>query len=389
MNYILETLSPLHIGTLEKYMSFDFYFDNNNKTVSFIDQNLLIKAPDHILDYYFKEINEGNFRWSNLQRYYKNFDPRRYSKYQLKTYNSFIRSREIQAFIKTCGFPYIPGSSIKGALAVQLLKKSWNKAKKNYCNEIDTKKNELETKKSKPEDKKRKLEDKDLRSLASRADEITFGKPTQSPFKFLMLGDSNNILYENMEVAEYKFLNICNNQPRWIKFGRERMNIDFYNEATCSYVEAVSPNTVISGSFKLDEKLNNKYLTEEGKIKFIEIFNNAAEGIRNVIREYIQTEIDFYKNYGPKELEEFYLRLLAKNNQLKPNEVILQIGFGTGFKAKSVLPMMDKTYTMKLKDLGYRIKAPELYPKTRKIVFRNGKPFAPFGWVKMTLPIGE
>ena len=121
----VKTLAPVHIASGRKINKLEYVYSKDSKTVYVMD---MIKLSDHfvkrkLMDVFIDRIQKGDKTFSlssflNEKAVTEN-EYRQFAAYSYRNDNisASPNQMEIQGFIKDAyGFPYIPGSSIKGAL---------------------------------------------------------------------------------------------------------------------------------------------------------------------------------------------------------------------------------------------------------------------------------
>lgn len=127
----LETIGPVHIGSGETIKKKEWLLDRQNSKATVIDTGrLFVFLKNHRLLDEFEKFFLGNS--GNLQIWLKEHgifakDYREFEKYTLDTSGVDLNDRQIRD-IALCtkdayGMPYIPGSSLKGALRTAILAK--------------------------------------------------------------------------------------------------------------------------------------------------------------------------------------------------------------------------------------------------------------------------
>lgn len=105
-------------------------------------------------------------------------------------------------------------------------------------------------------------------------------------------------------------------------------------------------------------------------------------------------EADFFeKKPGGEAASAFYRRLAVIWDRLKENEFLLQVGWGTGWPSKTFGHLLQRDSNAferlvrdyRLSPQDKRRKAGQPFPKSRKLVHRGDGPAEPLGWVKVTL----
>ena len=359
----MEILSPINIGNGSKKMPFEYIF--KNEQVDFINIYKLLEDVskfNYLMDSVINGLRSGRVDWKGLKINIEN-----YIDYRLDYTGFSPVTGEITEFIKTAGKPYIPGSSIKGALRSSITRAMYNSISKNYISSLDFAfKNSFV--------KKERLDDK--------AEEDVFGKPHNSPFRFLHIGDTEPFKVEDIGVFEVKILNICNGKAKWYKY---QDNKDNPKEAVSIFLEALKKGSKNNGYISIDKKISDSFVIETGKIKMADAIKNFASLIKKDVANYIEKETRFFEKYNLPEIVIFYKKLKEMNDKLKENEIMIQIGFGTGFNSKTISSLFDEKNKIKLEKYYNRNFDIGLFPKTRRIIFENGKPSAVPGWVKLIL----
>ncbi|MGB9840562.1 type III-A CRISPR-associated RAMP protein Csm5 [Thermovenabulum sp.] len=360
--YEVEILSPLNIGNGSKKMPFEYILKNGQ--VGLINVYKLLEDVNkinYLVDGVVNGLRSGRIDWKVLKINVEN-----YIDYRLD-YTGFSPIKgEITEFIKTAGKPYIPGSSIKGALRSSITRAMHNSISNNYISSLDFSFKNSSVKKERVDDK---------------AEEDVFGKPHNSPFRFLNIGDTEPFKVEEMGIFEMKILNICNGKVKWYKY---QDNKDNPNEAVSIYLEGLKRGSKNTGYINIDKRINDDYIIREGKIQRAEIIKNFISLVKKDVSSYIEKETRFFEKYNLPEIGNFYKKLKEINDKLKENELIIQIGFGTGFNSKTISSLFDEKNKIKLEKYYNRNFDKNLFPKTRRIIFENGKPNAVPGWVKIS-----
>ncbi|QCX34078.1 type III-A CRISPR-associated RAMP protein Csm5 [Caloramator sp. E03] len=366
----IKILSPTTVTSGFDIGNFEVVFENNKIHVidimKMIKENKKAVGLIETFDFY---NNKADFTRSLKEC---GIDYRKYIKYSIDAQNiSYNRSSKVKEIIKTAGRPYIPGSSIKGALRSSL-SRALNEESR-YIESLNKKINEKKDYEAKHYGKKMDI----LKICDDIAEKELFKDSYYSPFRLLKIADTDTKEYEDLSISEIKILNICNDKVKWFKWGGNQDNINM----------GVSIHTE---TFKIGTKLNSRF-----SMGFIDYYKNNdieqietdcvldfAEKIRKDMNDYIKCELDFYKKYGLEEIIKFYNNLLGM--KLKENEFIIQLGFSTGYKPKSVIKNLDDDFIGKLINAGAKnIKG--MFPKTRRLAVYNNKPTYPIGWIKVTL----
>ncbi|ABP65733.1 CRISPR-associated RAMP protein, Csm5 family [Caldicellulosiruptor saccharolyticus DSM 8903] len=377
--YEVEILTPTVIGGQDKIQSFEFvrdgaylYFINFDRL---LEENLF---KESFVDELTRGLS-GNLKDFNIHdvmtKY--NMDFRQFSKYKLKLEGVQKFPREIVAFVKSAGRFYIPGSSLKGGIRSFVTKALKKDLIKHYEDALNPKGRV------------------NPQHLSSDADKKVFSSPDQSPFKYLQISDSSFADPDDVAVFEIKVMNICSGQVKWfagVKEGKTN-NVDNPEQSSSILAEGIKPGVKVFGSMKVEKDFVDGNEVVSGLKGKIGINVSAAspeeflaEVMRAVARDYIKREIDFYSKYNQAQIVSEYRKLLDILNSLEPNQFLIQIGFSTGYLSKTVGIFFTKTHFEKLKMIDKKSNIyPDLFPKTRRIIFKNGQVYTVPGWIKVTI----
>lgn len=364
----LLVLSPVHIASGEKYTASEYTQShavsnkgNKLKLVKRIDvSKYYLSLDDNLKDDFLRDLSNGEF---DLMKFDKNI-PNKYSIYTSinKSKEELTPHQEISECIKTLNMPYIPGSSIKGAVKTAILY--------NQIGEDDLRKLSNEV----IGDRNRVIRYHYERFLKNKfSSKFTRNSAQGDVFKFLQVGDSTSIknptIYDVAVVmASFKYL--TNEYYR-----KNKGSI----KPTLSYLE-----TIPRGS-KLSVEIKNNYdsiVFDELKLgkrtKMIEI-ENIKKALYQFSSDLINNELQFAKDNDIKYLKNFYNDLSKRNT---PDSPVLKVGNGSGFLATTV-NLKIKEYNSELYDRirrGLKSKTYDYsFPKSRKVTYSNGMPL---GWVK-------
>jgi CRISPR-associated protein Csm5 len=295
-----------------------------------------------------------------------------------KRYNiSMGRTSEINEFEKNGnGKPYIPGSSIKGAIRTILLKKRFDKLSPVEQNEL-------------------------LREINNNRKEWA----SEPIIKRLLGNNSNQNIMRILEVFDAEFnelelnkvlvLSLTNDQGTsygWKQLWGNRNNVSDPDKASHIFCETLPVNS--KGYFSIS--LQNFLMNNSEAKSVLNFSETALESIGNlseIINEYskkkLENEKEFFNNLkSPKKLSSVITEidnLLEQINNLNNDEFILRISWGSGWKGmtgdylnEDWLNKFRKKYKLGKKDFP-------IFPKTRRIVFEDNKPKYLTGWVKVKL----
>ena len=356
----LRTLTPVHVGSGEKLVrNFDFFQQNNklhviksSKMFSVIEK----LAADKIMEFARAIEEEDVVTW--LQKQGIHLD-------SIASYSFMFPEpktpREIHAHIRDAfGSPFIPGSSLKGALRTAIIRKLVQ-AEDNF--------------QIKPADTNLKFKD-------------------QTICRSLLGHDPKENLLRTLTVGDYTF------QPDQIRIQKVWVNrltnkTNFAGKFPPIYIEGINNNASSQGIISFNEFLPDKD-NEKGCFKFRTRLTLPwlLDACRSLTRHTIETELQFLKGKTGKSvdgLRTFYSRLSGQVKELSENEVILQIAWGSGWRGMTGQLLESRDLTNELrKKLRLAVKYISFpFPKSRRVTSVNGVD-NPMGWVKLSfIPMEE
>lgn len=370
----LTTLSPLFIGsgkTLSPYS--DFIQDGNS--FLYLDQEKIeaaISDKPELIDAYVKEIRK-NMDNTRADVSLKDFITTRLklslddvTKRKIPLIGE-IKKQQLRQFISTAGRPFIPGSTIKGALRTAVLY-DWltnddvgKKILDEFIQSIEKSdsKNEAESKEA-----KNKIRSFDFESYC-------FGSISEDPFRFLQITDSNCIESATLQACQVERASIVNDKAQSIPQPAECLMSE---KNAALRITLQKPNQNAKFPFLNEMKI-------QPLLKKANAFSKEA-----VLREL--DELDGNENFS--NLFSFYEKLEKQITNLKPDEAILRVGGGKTFFENSIgLTIDDDESGEHLEIFLLAIKMPKykngVFPKTRTAVMKNDQPFLPLGWVKLSI----
>jgi CRISPR-associated protein Csm5 len=385
--YEMEILTPLHIGSGEKIYPLEYVID---KEFIRVNMDKLFAEPSFQREMFIRESKKRDF-------YLGAFDKNNSLKYPLYetavalstaselTNNLGTPNALVLDFIKEGKNFYIPGSSLKGAIRTAML---WNFLQEaNIRSEFEgSLKKELVRKKDPKEGRRVKRERFSLSS-----EETILGRPNYSLLKALHVGDSDFLspssISSSISVEVSKVVSKTEDGFKWKQLGRDGGNTDNPKEATPIFFEAVKSGTKIKGSIKIDEFLLRDEIAATLKFRDAALLKGLVKTCNAFAHHHLEKERNFFKPIGLKEIHDEIERI--KKISLTDNEFLLHFAWGSGYEAKALGNTIDKSLFNEIRnerDLGKNLGRRGMeFPKTRKVVFEDGKPKTVTGWVKVSL----
>ncbi len=350
---ILETLSPVHIGSGEKYSGSEFLIKSNeiirldvNKIFTLLNQ----KDKDILVDY----LEDPNFRMEDFLKG-KNIPISEAKLYSLELKAGI--PNEINEHIKTDFKGYIPGSSLKGAVKTAILSAFIGDKEVNEIGSIFSISNQ--------------------RQRDREADEFIRGvfssnggkKSSYSDFmRFVQISDF--VPVRHLHIRNVQSLEAEGNN--WIWYRRNGRIVQ-------TYLEAIEVGDRLEGEIHLTykEKIFQR-LGMGGKRDILDL-TEIKRLIHSFSSNIIEHEISFSKRYNIDFLLNFYEHLKKVNKEDSP---LIKLGQGAGYLATTIglelkrNPAVFDDVRKSLRGKSYSFE----FPKTRKIVVEEKMPL---GWCRL------
>lgn len=352
INFYMRTITPVHIGaSSEQHLAKGVDYIAKNGTIYILNEKKILKTPHgtgiYELYQYTNSLSKGK-----LDELLKG-DLKNYSSKIIDSVCGEIGT-DIKINIKNTmdGKPYIPGTSLKGAIRSVI----FNKVKK-------------------PHDKQ---------------EQWTFGKIQEDPFRYLIVGDT---FFDESLYINTKTFNLFKDEQEWQggwKHNLRGQNTREFKPSGFTFpYECISPDSYAQCQI-IFNKNSYEIAKNRGTIKVLNFFNQFSvsdsqkflfETIQEYTRKYIEKEIEFFEKYSNNETHriiEEYKRLLELNKKAP----VLRIGQGSGFHSitgdhmfESHIAPIEENHNRKY--------------KSRKLAFNKEKgefKFYPMGFVQLLLP---
>jgi len=374
MRYEIEVISPVHIGSGGTISPIEYVVEDNFYRA---DMDRLFEDERFDTDGFIEDAKAGAF-------YLGRFAPgvaKEHVRYALDISESartnlqqligrLSRSSEVREHIKTKDEAYIPGSSVKGAIRTAIL--WW--VLKNDADRFDRAKKHLNSLvRSRGRVDKKRVDD-EIEKLVFGAD------PTEDILKALQVSDTSAVNVKELRIEEVRTLTTTPRGHNWKGF--------------YTYVEALKPGTKLVLETKIDE-----FLLEDDAASELH-FENKKGLVREIPRicnefadMFIEDEMRFFRQYNrPGELDdvlEFYEMLRERREE---DSFLLHLAWGSGWHGMTVGRLLQGEPDFDFFGLRKRFSLGKTrnqqffvseFPKTRRIVFKDGKPKYPLGWLKI------
>ncbi|MBC6415584.1 MAG: type III-A CRISPR-associated RAMP protein Csm5 [Bdellovibrionales bacterium] len=351
---ILETYTPLHIGSGEELKEdVDFIKENNSYFVVDIQKTLdSIQSEDRQLNKYFDTAQLTDLLKISEERQGYTLNP-------LTVNNSLNGKKDIREYLKDVFFkPILPGTSLKGGIRTAL----WN---------LGLRKNN------------------NLDYIGKKLEKEIFGSnPQKDIMRCLKVSDAY-FEKEHLALGDIRITNVSNNKIKWKNLATKK-NIDEWELAKGIYPEVVKAESKAEFLFSWDEFLLND-------ISWTDINNNIKNSLgsysklKDFLNDYalrmIENEIQFFKTYEYPLPIEFYEKLKSEIEKDKTNTAWLRLSWGSVWTGMTGLTneLLNEPYMKDIKQkINQRKKNKNIdYPKTRRLLVDKGNPQIPMGWVKL------
>jgi len=265
------------------------------------------------------------------------------------------------------GRPYVPGSSLKGALRTVLAIGGASV---------------LKTDLSRP--------GRSRSWAAQPIEREIFGRdPNHDLLRALQVSDSGPVTGSDLELVRVNVFPTA----QQTRYGRSQgLDLD---------IEALQRRTVLTASIKVDRslfagdsdlgRLARQELRFGRREQWLTILPRWA---RTIAGQRIANEIELLESKpGGEAAAGFYKRLAGTWQSLADNELLVQVGWGAGWQSKTFGRLLQRdpeaferlVRDYRLSPQDRRRRAGQPFPKSRKLVRRGEQPAEPLGWIKIRL----
>lgn len=358
INYRLEieVLTPLHIGSgVTLKQGFDFEVSNGLTYRLNEDIILADKWPSD-------PAQQRLYLNQPLANLLETGDYRAHPEYFRYTLRGAPAMKEIREAIRDVqGRPYIPGSSLKGALRTALLR---GLTSKQVFQRGDFGPSE---------------DPREAKAAASRLEKSLLGRdPNRDVLRAIQMSDSSPVSTAALTLQQVQMV--------------PGLNID---------VEAIQRGTRLTATLRIDTWL----LQQSGQRglewtqQVTDYTRRITEVAQHIAIRRLQHEWQYHANRKDAAVATFYDKLFqeANSDAWPKDEFFLQVGFATGWRAKTVLgglsdedPLLEQiVHDFNLdrggggQSRGYTCGEP--FPKARHLAWVGNAPALPLGWLLVTV----
>lgn len=352
-NCNIETLSPIHIGSGDSYGFYEYYEYEGNiklngndvKSIGRINLNKYYNSlSSEDKDNFLKKIVQKDFSLNEFNKNIKNNNLKSFKRYLALDKTSDKRNLDIFDNVKVLDNIYIPGSSLKGAIRTALLYNSINEHDLNSKKDLN----------------------KILESKNRNLNKI---------MKYIIIGDSSTINIPTI----FKTYRTKLTYNKKTKKSKTEYQIPKLLETIYLSDEFKTKHLNSKFIFKYDKKILDSLDFSENMMKYLDI-DFIKKAIFEFTDDFIDYELNIIKKFDLTFLEDFYYKLMNKNEKESP---VLRIGTGSGLMNTSIALKLYN-YDKDIFNEIYKVKKDSFYPKTRMItVGENKDKGMPLGWVKL------
>lgn len=381
MKVKLKTLSPLHIGGKERTIYLSEYAIFNGRCYVINEDRLSEKLY---------ELGKLNTFLNDLKQLGKRFKIEMFLKKEnllkegfledVSNYSSECRVRVypgLKPFIRNAfSQPYIPGSSIKGALRTSImyiiLKRVDDSVRKHILNDFVQKR--LEKYKRDPRGQKSygRFREKFKKTFAQRLDEDIFQKFTlrssQKRYdahsdisRCLKVSDSVSISKDGLVVNEIKIYSARSNESpkRWSIFA-----------------ECVPPNRSFEFDVTVDESILSDFAKMNCQTRFRTSFADLSAILLNPLKAAQEMSLDLFQKEQEFFPQELHLKNPMEFKDKKPN---FRLGWGEGLLGTSMAMLLPARLRQDLRNTLFKDCGDTPAPKSRRVAIVGGE-IKTLGW---------
>jgi CRISPR-associated protein Csm5 len=378
MKYKLTALTPMLVGDGNELSPIDYMVWKDQ--VNVLDQNRIFKllARGPRLESYLVQLRKATkLDFASWGGFAQNFSQRRIP-FETAEAASIWNSAPPEAlFIPTFAAnyrgAYLPASALKGALRSGLVFSRWS-----------------------PSVIERAAAGMEGDRLPRRIGESSESAAQASQMRVLGAADSDPVPVTSFKVYLSRTASLDFRQPSqpqlvWKVAGRGSVAAQRANDATPVFAEMAVPGTEFTGRCEEHAFLRQPDLARS-------LGWRAAPDIETIIsaaNKYAASQLDLHANYaqatGLASLQQTIDQLRAKLDEAQStsHSCLLCLGWGGGFLSKvSFHDTESEAYRKILRaipSIGKAIRDKVPFPKTRRLIFMNGKPASIPGWAVLNL----
>lgn len=374
--YEVTVLSPVHIGSGQKLSAYDLAVIEGRLwrfDVDKVSERLI--ADRKLLNRYLNEGAQVLAAWPEDVR-------RSCARYHLPWKGALPKDAR-EHISDPLGRFYLPGTSIKGAIRTAIV---WAY---HYGIPKEAKKRQIDLigvlpQKGRPRARKNEA--------GVQIEHIILGStPNRDILRALHVTDSGSLSPSDVRMFPVR---VAVQEPnlRLTWFVRPGVHVSQPADATLIWVEAIPRGAKTRVTITLDRFLLEgqtladnpvaydpaKQLGFDRKKRFLANWEQRC----NVMAQSIaREELAWAKTYHFDAFVKFYTWLLGDMKK-HPQSVYLTVGWGVGWRGKTAVEPLGESAVQKARDM-YQLGRGDIFPKTRRVIFQRGRPYAPLGWIRL------
>jgi CRISPR-associated protein Csm5 len=381
LTYQIEVLTPVHVGNGRQILPPEYVLDSEARKIVRVDLDSLFREKGFPIVRYINAVRQPGFYLGSefrtasvrhpLYQFKSGGNIHELSRYLRRSAGAFLEH------IKDGGKPYLPGSSIKGAIRSLILKYLLSSDRSDYEEELN---------RSIRLRKEGKKEERQLKTFSTEAENLVLGRTNRSLLRALQVSDSSTIEPSQLELGCVKILSLTQEGYAWKDLANRR-NLKDFEDATPIFFESLPAGTILSGSFKTDDDLLTGYCADqlsyrsEGVQAIKRLFSVCKQGSM----ELLQKEAAFFEAIRLKPCLDAAINLMSVVQSCQENQMVFPLAWGTGYNAKANGWIIDSDLMdMVRREFNLGREGFE-FPKSRKILFFQGEPANLVGWVRLSI----
>ncbi len=367
----IETITPVHIGSGQKlYENLDYLYDEKAQKIYIIDpQKVYHYIGENNIDRWVDAIEDSTNIVNLIKGISGSISPKEIASREIPVVGKLYQ-KEIKSNIRNgMGKPYIPGSSLKGALRTLIVRKSIAGKDTHVLKKLD------------------ECFESDKPKDAPLLDYL-FNKTQNNLMKFLRIYDAH---FENTQIYSVQIANKHGSEWKYQIKGRPNVMqpIECISPKQSYLVDLQTPNEITAYKYLKNNELLlkgnypdnvNVFSKIENTETFLQIMHDQT--IKICKKDYEQ--LDKNRDSTIEKYLDKLNDLIHKMNNKKPNEFYIRVGFGLGYIGMTG-GWLDFSFienkSDKIKKIDPRAHYKDIYPKTRRYLSDG----TPLGFVKFTL----
>jgi CRISPR-associated protein Csm5 len=378
-NWIIRTLSPVHVGSGSELTPLDYVYDAEARKVIVLDFEALLARPEVDPEELSRSLQRTGFSLEQLLRSWR-IPPQEVARYSLAAPRN-PTGHPIREQAKTPWYqPLIPGSSLKGAIRTALLWRFLEEGEHHapaarYLQEIALGRHDAH--------RRGRVQPPDPRSVARRIEASTLGpEPNRDLLRALQVGDPEPLAKEALVVLRVDTYQIGER-------GQLQPNSQLVN-----YAESLKPGAQTATFLKLDESLLAPQAESELRFSRYRPWIDPQDGLVETLNRFATTilerESQFYRQAGLEEAARWCERCLERAKQ--PRLALVCVGWGSGWHIKTVGRLFQGEEGLDFMALRRKLGLGRsrstgsyhpIFPKSRRLTLALEGGLQPLGWVEL------